>query len=172
MRKQNIRCKDEKGRVIMPNGQQYVNPVPKLEISNTLQISQEETEALDNVNIVYTESTVIKDSEIFATGRKIHSVKEVNELYKKTSIDPSSAVANHRILVYRFSDSSDKLQESYWDDGEHGAGRRLLKYMRDNQINNVAVVITRWSGGTLLGQDRFRIMEEHVSDIANQLDGD
>lgn len=70
-------------------------------------------------------------------------------------------MANHRILVYRFSDSSDNLQESYLDDGEHGAGRRLLKYMRDNQINNVAVVITRWSGGTLLGQDRFRIMEEH-----------
>lgn len=60
-----------------------MDPVPKLEISDTLQISQEETEALDNVNIVYTESTAIKDSEIFATGRKIHSVKEANELYKK-----------------------------------------------------------------------------------------
>lgn len=115
---------------------------------------------------------MIKDSEIFATGRKIHSVKEANELYKKTSIDPSSAVANHCILVYRFSDSPDKLQESYWDDREHGAGRRLLKYMRNNQTNNVAVVITRSSWGTLLGQNRFRIMEEHVIDIANQLDGD
>lgn len=101
--KRNIRCLIERDRVIMPNGQHYLYPVAKLEIPDTPQISQEEIEALDlSLNIVYTESTIIKDSEIFATGRKIHSVKEAKELYRKISIDPSSAVSYHRILFYRF----------------------------------------------------------------------
>lgn len=110
MGKRNIRCLIERDRVIMPNGQHYLYPVAKLEISDTPQISQEEIEAFDlSLNIVYTESTIIKDSEIFATGRKIHSVKEAKELYRKISIDPSSAVSNHRILLYRFFYSSSKL---------------------------------------------------------------
>ena len=156
----------------MPNGNPYVDPIPKLEISDALKIGPEETAKLDNVNIVYTEPTRVKNSEIFATGRKIHAIEEVNELYKKVSIDPVSAEADHRILVYRFIDNSGKLQESYWDGGEHGAGRRLLKYMQSNEIVNVGIVVTRWNGRTFLGQERFRIMEEHVSDIANQVDVD
>lgn len=45
----------------MPNGQHYLYPVAKLEISDTPKISQEEIEALDlSLNIVYTESTIIK----------------------------------------------------------------------------------------------------------------
>ncbi|XP_062616373.1 uncharacterized protein LOC134278072 [Saccostrea cucullata] len=171
-RKQNIKCKIEKGRVVMSNGHRYEDPIPKLEIADALKIGPEETATLDNVNIVYTEPTRVKNSEIFATGRKIHAIEEVNELHKKVSIDPVSAEADHRILVYRFIDNSGKLQESYWDGGEHGAGRRLLKNMQSNEIVNVGIVVTRWNGRTFLGQERFRIMEEHVSDIANQVDVD
>lgn len=58
MRKQDIRCKVERGRVIIPNVQQCVDPVPKLE-TDTLQIFQGEIEALENLNIVYTEPTMI-----------------------------------------------------------------------------------------------------------------
>lgn len=58
------------------------------------------------------------------------------------SIDPALAVADHCILVYMYSDSSEKLQKSYWGDGERGAGRRLLKYVIDNKNNDEAVVIT------------------------------
>uniref|UniRef100_A0A8W8J317 Impact N-terminal domain-containing protein n=1 Tax=Magallana gigas TaxID=29159 RepID=A0A8W8J317_MAGGI len=77
------------------------------------------------------------------------------------------SAADHRILVYRFVDSAGKTHESFWDDGEHGAGRRLLQYMKTNQINNVGVVITRWSGPRHLGPDRWRIMEEHLCEVAD-----
>lgn len=89
----------------MPNVQQCVDPVPKLE-TDTLQICQGEIEALENLNIVYTKPTMIKDSEIFATGRNINYIKESNELYRKISIDLSSVLAYHCILVNRFSDAS------------------------------------------------------------------
>ena len=78
-------------------------------------------------------------------------MSEVAGLYKKVNVDPNSEASDHRILVYRFKDSNGKIRESFWDDGEHGAGRRLLLYMRANKIINVGVVITPWSGGIHLG---------------------
>uniref|UniRef100_K1Q338 Impact N-terminal domain-containing protein n=1 Tax=Magallana gigas TaxID=29159 RepID=K1Q338_MAGGI len=72
--------------------------------------------------------------------------------------------------MYRFSDSSGRVQEGYYYGGEHGAGRRLLHYMKTNQMQNIAVVITPRSGHTQLGPERFNIMEEHVCDVANLLD--
>lgn len=98
----------------MPIGQQYVDPVSRVEVSDILQISQQEIEDLNNV-ILYTESIMIKDSEVFAKGRKIHSVKEANELYRKISIDQSLTMVNR--TYYR------------------RAGRRMLKYMRTYQFN-------------------------------------
>lgn len=59
-----------------------------------------------------------------------------------------------------------KLIENYTDDGEHGAGRRLLKYMQENQIMNVAIVVTRWIGEHI-GPQRFTIMEGFVNEVAN-----
>ena len=125
----------------------YEEPIPKLEISDALQLDVSQVESLDNIEVVYTQPTKSKGSEIFATGRKVSTMSEVSELYKKVNVDPNSVASDHRILVYRFKDSDGKIQESYWDDGEHGAGRRLLQYMRVNKIVNVGVVITRWSGG-------------------------
>lgn len=142
MGKRNIRCLIERDRVIMPNGQHYLYPVAKLEISDTPKISQEEIEALDlSLNIVYTESTIIKGWEIFATGRKIHSVKEAKELYRKISIDPSSTVSNHRILFYRFFYSSSKLLA--WRGVRSGTSVVQIHERQPNQ--HVAVFFTRWS---------------------------
>ena len=78
-------------------------------------------------------------------------MSEVAELYKKVNVDPNSVASDHRILVYRFKDSDGKNREIFLDDGEHGAGRRLMQYMRVNKIINVGVVITSWSGGIHLG---------------------
>ena len=77
--------------------------------------------------------------------------------YQKVCIDPYVASVDSRILVYRFEERG-KVTENYHDDGELGAGRRLLKYMRDNQIINAAFIVTRWMGGHI-GPQRFTIME-------------
>lgn len=111
----------------MPIGQQYVDPVSRVEVSDTLQISQQEIEDFNNV-ILYTESIMIKDSEVFANGRKIHSVKEANELYRKVIIDQSLTMVNHRIWCTGFL-----IHRTYY----RRAGRRLLKYMRTYQFNTL-----------------------------------
>ena len=71
------------------------------------------------------------------------------------------------MYVYRCTDASGKHYESYIDDGEHGAGRRLLRYINDT--DDAAVVISRWYGGSHIGYERFELMEKLVCDIANML---
>ncbi|XP_048779381.2 uncharacterized protein LOC125682836 [Ostrea edulis] len=166
LRENKIKARVERGRVTLPNGDAYIDPVQKIETSDTLQITPDEIENLD-ISDTTTEPTKLKGSEIFATGAKVTSIIEVQNLYKKVCVDPYSAAADHRILIYRFVDSSGKIHESYWDDGEHGAGRRLMTYMKTNKIENLGVVITRWCGPNHIGPDRFRIMEDHVCEVAN-----
>ena len=51
------------------------------------------------------------------------------------------------------------------DDGESGAGARLLHLLDILGVKNVCVVVSRWYGGVHLGPDRFR----HINNAARQL---
>ena len=88
------------------------------------------------------------------------------------------AKATHNIFAYRFTDSSTGICfHDNDDDGETAAGSRLAEILRLMGANGVAVVVTRWYGGTLLGPDRFRhinncarrVLETHTPDLL-QLD--
>ncbi|EFO12750.1 hypothetical protein LOAG_15784, partial [Loa loa] len=51
------------------------------------------------------------------------------------------------------------------DDGEVGAGAKLLNLLELMKAKNVLVIITRWYGGIHLGPDRFR----HICNLARQI---
>ena len=55
---------------------------------------------------------------------------------------------------------TNKTALGYRDDGEYGAGYRLLKVLQDAHLNNIAVFLIRHYGGQHLGPDRHRIMEK------------
>lgn len=44
------------------------------------------------------------------------------------------------------------------DDGESAAGGRLAEMIRLMGIDGVAVIVSRWFGGVLLGPDRFKLI--------------
>ena len=62
--------------------------------------------------------------------------------------------ATHNIYAYRLQTGSGVV-EHFEDDGEWGAGRVLLKLLRDNDITGKLVCVTRWYGGEHLGRARF-----------------
>ncbi|KAJ3406902.1 hypothetical protein CcCBS67573_g04094 [Chytriomyces confervae] len=76
----------------------------------------------------------------------VHSVvAEIKQL-------PRVASSTHVMVAYRFK-SGDSNRD---DDGEGGAGDRMLHLLeRMNQTDIVAVVV-RWYGGIQLGPDRFK----------------
>ncbi|XP_062585845.1 uncharacterized protein LOC134247508 [Saccostrea cucullata] len=151
----------------LPNGDKYSEEVPLLTSADVLQIESSETQKLDDIPTKSVDPVRKNGSEFFAIGSEVDSVESVQNFYKKACIDPYVASVDSRILVYRFREN-DKVTENYHDDGEHGAGRRLLKFMQDNQIFNAAIIVTRWMGDHI-GPERFTIMENLLNDVANLL---
>lgn len=48
------------------------------------------------------------------------------------------------------------------DDGESGAGMVILRMLEREQLYDHLVIVTRWFGGTKLGGDRFRRVQDCV----------
>jgi putative IMPACT (imprinted ancient) family translation regulator len=129
----------------MPNGSKFTEEVPLLTNEEVLQIDTTETEGMDEIVTKNIEPIQRNGSEFSGIGAKVDYIDSVQNFYKKVCIDPYVASVDSRILVYRFRNQG-KIIENYHDDYEHGAGRRLLKYMQENQIMNAAIVVTRWMG--------------------------
>lgn len=89
---------------------------------------------MDDIFTINTESIQKNGSEFYAIETKVGSVNQAQNLYKKICIEPYVASVDSRILINRFMEQGN-LIENYHDDGKHGAGRRLLIYMQGNCVN-------------------------------------
>ena len=84
--------------------------------------------------------------------------------------DRSLASATHNIYAFRISNPDGKFDEGYRDDGEHGAGYKLLKYLKENNIDDTICVVTRWFGNQLLGTKRFECIIKSAEEAISLLD--
>ena len=69
--------------------------------------------------------------------------------------------ANHNIYAHRLQAGS-QIIVHFSDDREWGARRKVLKLLRDHNITNKLVCVSRWYCGINLGQARF----EHIKEAA------
>ena len=60
------------------------------------------------------------------------------------------------------------IYHDYDDDGETAAGGRLAEMMRLMGVQNVAVIVSRWFGGILLGPDRFKYICNAARNLLEQ----
>ncbi|PAA74748.1 hypothetical protein BOX15_Mlig032342g4, partial [Macrostomum lignano] len=103
----------------------------------------------------------------------VHSVQLAsNALAQLLSSEKKIASATHNIWAYRIVRQSQTGQQqgvSFYtdcdDDGEQQAGGRLLRLLELSDTRNALVVVSRWFGGTLLGPDRFK----HINNAARNL---
>ncbi|KPM42880.1 hypothetical protein AK830_g3704 [Neonectria ditissima] len=78
---------------------------------------------------------------------------------------PELETASHNAWAIRTSFGNSPLkQEASFDDGESGCGNFMLQQLRELDISNTLVVLTRWYGGVMLGPDRWRLMRECIND--------
>lgn len=54
------------------------------------------------------------------------------------------------------------VQQGFKDNGEKGAGAKLLEHLVNQNVMNKLVIVTRWYGGNPIGSLRFR----HISNCA------
>ena len=93
---------------------------------------------------------------------KAQVVPTLHKLYKNHNV----AKATHNIYAYRIENRSSLIENSC-DDGEFGAGHRLLKLLKDSCEKNVMIVVTRWYGGIQMGPQRFRCILDVASKALN-----
>ncbi len=74
--------------------------------------------------------------------------------------DKFHAKATHNSYARRCERDDGFIAEGYFDDGERGAGKIILREMTKNNLLNGIIVVTRYYGGVKLEADRFR----HVVD--------
>ncbi len=72
--------------------------------------------------------------------------------------DERVARATHNIYAYRLNNGAEHCE----DDGEWGAGQVLLQILREHNVTNRLVCVTRWYGKRHLGRARF----DYIKDAA------
>ena len=102
------------------------------------------------INNEYQAMVVEMKSKFIAFAFPIHSVEEFKARLKV--IQKENHKARHIVYAYRI----DTITKST-DDGEPKgtAGRPLLELLLKKDVNNIALVVVRYFGGTLLGASKL-----------------
>ena len=103
---------------------------------------------------------VLKDrgSKYAVSGGPVTSKEEIDACLKHLKSKKKFAKATHHTwAVILTSDGALKH-----DDGESGAGMVILRMLEREGLYDHLVVVTRWFGGTKLGGDRFRHVQDCV----------
>eukprot|EP01039_Chlorochromonas_danica_P010991 gene10992-12238_t len=96
----------------------------------------------------------------------VHSMEEVHLFRDIVYEDKKVARATHNIFAYRFTCPTTGISyHDQDDDGENAAGGRLAEMIRLMKVDNVAVIVSRWFGGILLGPDRFKFICNSARDL-------
>lgn len=116
------------------------------------------------------ESSIIVDRKSKFQGRhvSIESPEEIPKILEEFLAQHKSIAKNAshpHILAWRTGQKlagSDKtlkyfnIQQGFKDNGESGAGLRLLEHLEQRNVMNKLVIVTRWYGGSPIGALRFR----------------
>lgn len=135
---------------------------PKEEHTDT----EEEYEKFFKSGGVVGETLTDRASTFQGHAIKVFSREEVMKYKKYLLSQKKIKKATHNISAFRFLDKNTQtIIEDYDDDGEDGAGIRLLGVIQKMKKNNVYVMVSRWFGGILLHQDRFK----HICDVGKKV---
>lgn len=93
-------------------------------------------------------------------GSKAEALALVNELKRNRKF----AKATHNTWALLTEDGPVKN-----DDGEAGAGMVIVRMLERAGLSNHVIIVTRWFGGTHLGGDRFRRVQDCVTHYLSQM---
>ncbi|KAB7493818.1 Protein IMPACT [Armadillidium nasatum] len=95
----------------------------------------------------------------------VTSEKEVRGVIEKIEDCRKVSTAWRNTYAYRYVGEGGKVVEVGEDGGEPKAGGNLLKRLINYNANNVIVFISRRFGGSMLGPDRFKHLNDAADDV-------
>lgn len=107
-----------------------------------------------------------RGSKYAVSGGPVASRAEVKSFLKTLARDKRFAKATHNSWAAILPDDGPVKG----DDGEAGAGMVILRMLEREGLHGHIIVVTRWFGGTKLGGDRFRRIQNCVDHyVANAI---
>lgn len=98
-----------------------------------------------------------RGSKYAVSGGAVQSAAEARDFVKKLCRNKKFAKATHNTWAVLLPEGPMKN-----DDGESGAGMVILRMLEREELTGHIIVVTRWFGGTKLGGDRFRRVQDAV----------
>ena len=123
---------------------QHINPVTDID---------------DTIDVKHTDHKLEEGSTFIGHAAEISKTESVASVLANILQDQVLGTATHNIYAYRIGRSAN-IKEGCRDDGEHGAGSRLLKFLREANMTNAMVVVSRFFGGKHMGPRRFEVIQE------------
>lgn len=105
-----------------------------------------------------------RGSKYAVSGAPAQSKAEALALIKALKRNKRYAKATHYTWAL-LSSASGPIKN---DDGESGAGVVILRMLERAELFDHLIVVTRWYGGTHLGGDRFRRVQDCVNTYFDQ----
>ena len=99
-----------------------------------------------------------RGSKYAVSGAVAHNKKEADAVLKALKKNKKFAKATHN--TWALLSSTDGPVKN--DDGESGAGMVILRMLEREDLHDHIIIVTRWFGGTKLGGDRFRRVQDCV----------
>ena len=100
-----------------------------------------------------------RGSKYSVCGAPASSKAEVLSIIKVLKKNKKYAKATHNTWAILLSHGGPLKN----DDGEAGAGMVIVRVLEREQLYDHVIVVTRWFGGTQLGGDRFRRVQDCVT---------
>ena len=100
-----------------------------------------------------------RGSKYAVSGAAARNKSEALKLIKELKRNKRFAKATHNTWALLSTDTGPIKN----DDGESGAGAIILRMLERAELYNHLIVVTRWYGGTHLGGDRFRRVQDSVN---------
>lgn len=100
-----------------------------------------------------------RGSKYAVTGFDVSNRADIDAALKDLKRDKKFAKATHNTWAVVMADGT----PIKGDDGESGAGMVIVRMLERAELRDHMIVVTRWYGGTKLGGDRFRRVQDCVN---------
>ena len=151
----------------------------KLIINGVAQSALDDSQPIDpiavlqsDVQVKHTEHITEEGSTFMGHSARVTRKADISAVMAQILKDRALAGATHNIYAYRITTGDGKTLEGHRDDGEHGAGYKLLKKLRDSDSDNCMIVVTRWYGNKHMGVKRFQCIEKCADQALEKLDSE
>ncbi|KAH9045370.1 UPF0029-domain-containing protein [Lactarius pseudohatsudake] len=118
----------------------------------------------EGIKLFEAEPIIDRKSAFVGRACQISDPAQVPAILSFLMADRRVAKAAHPVINAWRCQVGNVLHQDNDDDGESAAGGRLAHLLQVLDVKNVLVIVTRYFGGTLLGADRFKNINQAARD--------